>query len=62
MEQVRDRLAQVWPIVCGHLQQAPQAQSWVYNRSAQLRIFRPGELVLVLIPQVQVPGKVAGAI
>ena len=50
VEQVRDRMAQVWPIVRDHLRHAQQAQAWVYNRGDQLRIFRPGDLVLVLVP------------
>ena len=53
VEQVRSRMAQVWPIVREHLRQAQQAQAWVYNRGAQLRIFRPGEMVLVLIPTAE---------
>ena len=40
LEQVRDCMAQVWPIVRDHLRQAQQAQARVYNRGAQLRIFR----------------------
>ena len=47
VEQVRDRMARVWPIVWDHLRQARQAQGQVYNQGAQLRIFRPGDLVLV---------------
>uniref|UniRef100_A0A8C5B8M4 Gypsy retrotransposon integrase-like protein 1 n=1 Tax=Gadus morhua TaxID=8049 RepID=A0A8C5B8M4_GADMO len=47
VEQVRDRMARVWPIVRGHLQRAQQAQTRVYDRGAQLRTFQPGDLVLV---------------
>uniref|UniRef100_A0A8C5C6I6 Gypsy retrotransposon integrase-like protein 1 n=1 Tax=Gadus morhua TaxID=8049 RepID=A0A8C5C6I6_GADMO len=53
VEQVRDRMARVWPIVRGHLQQAQQAQARVYNRGAQPRTFQPGELVLVLVPTAE---------
>ena len=53
MEQVRDRMAQVWPIVRDHLRLAQQAQARVYNRGAQLRIFPPCNLVLVLIPMAE---------
>ena len=53
VEQVRDRMARVWPIVRRHLQQAQQAQARVYNRGAQLRTFQPGELVLVLVPTAE---------
>ena len=41
VEQMRDRMAQVWPIVRDHLRQAQQAQARVYDSGAQLRIFRP---------------------
>ena len=37
VEQVWDRMTQVWPIVREHLRQAQQAQVRVYNRGAQLR-------------------------
>ena len=50
VEQVRDRMAQVWPVVREHLGRAQQAQAPVYNRGAQLRTFDPGDQVLVLIP------------
>ena len=50
VEQVKDRMVQVWPIVRDHLQRAQQAQARVYNWGAQLRVFRPGDLVLVLVP------------
>ena len=53
VEQVRDRMAKVWPIVRDHLQRAQQAQARVYNRGAQLRTFHPGELVLVLVPTAE---------
>ena len=46
-------MAQVWPIIRDHLRQAQQAQPWVYNRGAQLCIFRPGDLVLVLVPTTE---------
>ena len=53
VEQVRDRMAQVWPIVREHLRQAQQAQARVYNRGARLRTFQPGDLVLVLAPMAE---------
>ena len=46
-------MAQVWPIVRAHLRRAQQAQARVYNRGAQLRFFRPGDLVLVLVPTAE---------
>ena len=53
VEHMRDRMAQVWPIVRDHLQRAQQAQARVYDRGAQLRVFHPGDLVLVLVPTVE---------
>ena len=46
-------MAQVWPIVREHLGRAQQAQARVYNRGAQLRVFRPGDRVLVLVPTAE---------
>ena len=46
-------MAQVWPVVRDHLRRAQQAQARVYNMGAQLRIFRPGDLVLVLVPTAE---------
>ena len=43
VEHMRDRMAQVWPIVQDHLRRAQQAQV----RGAQLHVFQPGDLVLV---------------
>ncbi|KAM8898343.1 uncharacterized protein AB9W97_009289 isoform 1-T1 [Spinachia spinachia] len=50
VDQMRARVAQVWPVVREHLQQAQQAQARVYNRGAQVCAFLPGERVLVLVP------------
>ena len=36
VEQVRGRMAQIWPVVREHLGRAQQAQALVYNRGAQL--------------------------
>ena len=46
-------MAQVWPIVRDHLRRAQQAQARVFNRGAQLRTFRPGDLVLFLVPTAE---------
>ena len=40
VEQVRERMAQVWPIVREHLHNAQQAQARTYNRGAKLRLFQ----------------------
>ena len=53
VEQVRDRMAQVWPIVRDHLRQAQQAQARLYNRGALLCTLSPGDLVLVLVPTAE---------
>ena len=53
VKQVRERMAQVWPIVPEHHQKAQQAQARTYNCGAQLCLFRPGERVLVLIPTAE---------
>ena len=53
VEQMHSRMARVWPVVREHLRQAQQAQARVYNRGAQVREFRPGEKVLVLIPTTE---------
>ena len=50
---MRDRIAQMWPIVRDHLRQAQQAQARVYDRGAQLHVFQPGDLVLVLVPTTE---------
>ena len=53
VEQMRGRMAQIWPVVREHLGRAQQAQARVYNRGAQLRTFNPGDQVLVLVPTAE---------
>ena len=64
VEHMRDRMAQVWPIVRDHLRRAQQAQARIYDRGAQLRVFRPGDLVLSPGAHggVQIPGQMAGTV
>lgn len=50
---MQDRIAVVMPIVKEHLEHAQEAQTRVYNRSAKVRSFNPGDRVLVLIPTVE---------
>uniref|UniRef100_A0A8C1GXK8 Gypsy retrotransposon integrase-like protein 1 n=1 Tax=Cyprinus carpio TaxID=7962 RepID=A0A8C1GXK8_CYPCA len=50
VEQMHQRMTQVWPIVREHMKRAQEAQARVYNRGAQLREFQPGEKVMVLVP------------
>lgn len=50
---MQDRIAAVIPIVREHLEQSQEAQRRVYNRSARVRSFNPGDRVLVLVPTVE---------
>uniref|UniRef100_A0A803K005 Gypsy retrotransposon integrase-like protein 1 n=1 Tax=Xenopus tropicalis TaxID=8364 RepID=A0A803K005_XENTR len=50
---MQDRLAMVMPLVREHMLQAQEAQSRIYNRSARVRTFQPGDRVLVLVPTVE---------
>uniref|UniRef100_A0A803JMY6 Gypsy retrotransposon integrase-like protein 1 n=1 Tax=Xenopus tropicalis TaxID=8364 RepID=A0A803JMY6_XENTR len=49
--QMQERISAVLPIVREHM--AQEAQSRVYNRSATVRNFNPGDRVLVLVPTVE---------
>ncbi|KAJ8359251.1 hypothetical protein SKAU_G00157760 [Synaphobranchus kaupii] len=50
VEEVRERMATIWPMVREHMAEAQTAQARVYNRGAQPREFAPGDKVLVLVP------------
>ncbi|KAG5847077.1 hypothetical protein ANANG_G00122120 [Anguilla anguilla] len=50
VEQMHQRMACIWPMVREHMQQAQLAQARVYNRGAQVREFKPGDKVMVLVP------------
>ncbi|KAG8538400.1 hypothetical protein GDO81_022717, partial [Engystomops pustulosus] len=50
---MQDRVAAVMPIVKEHMEEAQITQSRVYNRSAKVRTFNPGDRVLVLVPTVE---------
>ncbi|KAJ8368734.1 hypothetical protein SKAU_G00087620 [Synaphobranchus kaupii] len=50
VEEVRERMATIWPIVREHMAEAQTAQARVYNRGVQPREFAPGDKVLVLVP------------
>ena len=52
VEQVRRHMAQVWPIVRDHLRRAAGPGTGL-QPGAQLRIFRPRELAMVLIPTAE---------
>ncbi|XP_068121096.1 uncharacterized protein [Hyperolius riggenbachi] len=51
--QMQDRITAVMPIVQEHMRQAQEAQSRIYNRGARLRVFEPGDRVLVLVPTAE---------
>lgn len=53
MENMRDRMATLWPLVREHMLEAQEAQPRVYNRGAQQRDFQPGDKVLVLVPTTE---------
>ncbi|KAJ8346947.1 hypothetical protein SKAU_G00283480 [Synaphobranchus kaupii] len=50
VEEVRERMATIWPMVREHMAEAQTAQARVYNRGVQPREFAPGDKVLVLVP------------
>jgi len=50
IEETRERMATIWPIVWEHMAEAQTAQARVYNRGAQPWEFAPGDRVLVLVP------------
>lgn len=50
---IHDRIATVTPIVREHLRQAQEHQQLTYNQQATLRLFQPGDRVLVLVPTVE---------
>ncbi|KAJ8351611.1 hypothetical protein SKAU_G00230870 [Synaphobranchus kaupii] len=53
VEEVRERMATIWPMVREHMAEAQTAQARVYNRGAQPREFGPGDKVLVLVPTLE---------
>lgn len=53
VEEMRERMMAIWPVVREHMAQAQHAQERVYNRGAQPREFQPDEKVLVLIPTTE---------
>ena len=64
VEQVRDRMAQVWPIVPDHLRRAQQAQARIYDRgspAARLPAWRAGAGT-GSHGRVQVLGQMAGSL
>ncbi|XP_050984340.1 uncharacterized protein LOC127176618 isoform X2 [Labeo rohita] len=50
VQQMREKIDQVMPLVREHLVQAQRSQQRHYDRAAQPRVFQPGERVLVLVP------------
>ncbi|KAI2642954.1 Retrovirus-related Pol polyprotein [Labeo rohita] len=50
IQQMRERIDRIMPLVREHLSKAQQAQQPHYNRVAQPREFQPGDRVMVLVP------------
>ena len=50
VETMDRRMAQLWPMVREHLECVQAEQACLYNRSAQVREFQPGDQVMVLVP------------
>ncbi|KAJ8356897.1 hypothetical protein SKAU_G00196910 [Synaphobranchus kaupii] len=50
VEDVREWMATIWPMIREHMAKAQTAQARIYNRGAQPREFAPGDKVLVLVP------------
>lgn len=44
------RMGRIWPMVREHMGRVQAEQSRLYNRGAQVREFKPGDRVMVLIP------------
>lgn len=51
--QMKDRIAQVTPIVREHMERAQGAQQTYYNRQATIRKFQVGDRVMVLVPTAE---------
>uniref|UniRef100_A0A8C5QMW5 Gypsy retrotransposon integrase-like protein 1 n=1 Tax=Leptobrachium leishanense TaxID=445787 RepID=A0A8C5QMW5_9ANUR len=51
--QMQERMEAVLPIVKENMEKAQKAQQASYNRNARLRVFKPGDRVLILIPTVE---------
>eukprot|EP00063_Salmo_salar_P073761 XP_014048596.1 PREDICTED: uncharacterized protein LOC106601160 [Salmo salar] len=49
VEEMRERMIAIWPMVREHMAQAQCSQERFYNRGTQSREFQPGEKILVLI-------------
>ena len=53
VEQMSARMEQVWPMVRTHMEAVQKEQSRLYNRGAQVREFKPGDKVMVLVPTTE---------
>ncbi|KAM9173394.1 uncharacterized protein ACDP82_000495 [Pangshura tecta] len=51
--QMKDRIAQVTPIVREHMEKAQETQQTYYNRQAMAQKFQVGNRVMVLVPTVE---------
>ena len=50
VETMDQRMVQLWPIVREHMERVQAEQARLYNRSAQVREFQPGDQMMVLVP------------
>uniref|UniRef100_A0A8C5M0U9 ribonuclease H n=1 Tax=Leptobrachium leishanense TaxID=445787 RepID=A0A8C5M0U9_9ANUR len=53
ISQMQERMEAVIPLVREHMRKAQEAQRYSYNKNARLRVFQPGDRVLVLVPTVE---------
>lgn len=50
---MQDRISTVTPIVREHMRQAQEHQRHTYNRQAKVRVFQPGDKVMLRVPTVE---------
>ena len=50
VETMDQRMGRIWPMVREHMGRVQAEQARLYNRNAQVREFRPGDRVMVLVP------------
>uniref|UniRef100_A0A8C5Q3B7 Integrase catalytic domain-containing protein n=1 Tax=Leptobrachium leishanense TaxID=445787 RepID=A0A8C5Q3B7_9ANUR len=53
ISQMQDRMEAVMPLVRDYMRKAQEAQRYSYNKNARVRVFQPGDRVLVLVPTVE---------
>lgn len=53
VDQMKQRMGRIWPMVRDHMQQVQTEKARLYNRGAQVREFNHGDKVMVLIPTTE---------